>query len=156
PDAGVAGEARREPLGKGGIDLDQVEPSGARGELVRQRAETRPDLQRDRARPEVGRLDDATRDRRVAEEMLPPAVPGSAAAGREPLARVPPRAHQPSQRVPKGRSASAFTSSPSSAPRARRGAPASAIIAALSVQKAGLGKRTSTPIAAAASLIRIR
>src|SRR6185369_12026245 len=155
-DAGLAGEARREPVRERGIDLDEVEPSGARGELAGQRAEAGADLQRDRARPELRRLDDPARDRGVAEEVLPPALPGAEAGGGERLARLPPCAHHPSQRVPNGRSASAFTSRPSSAPRARRGAPASAIIAALSVQNTGRGKRTSTPIAEAASLMRVR
>ena len=45
-------------------------------ELVAERAETRTDLERDRARADICRLDDAMRHARVAEEVLPPALPG--------------------------------------------------------------------------------
>src|SRR5438045_2046945 len=126
-----------------------MEPAGARGELVRERAEARPDLEDDRPRADVRRVDDAPRDPGIAEKVLPPPLPRTDARGRERRACLPARAHHPRpspgvQRAPKGRSASAFSARPSLPPPASRGAPASAIIAALSVQKRVLGKSTST------------
>src|SRR5579875_1951902 len=158
----AGGEARGEPP----IDLDQVEPPRARRELVGERAQPGTDLEHDRFGPHAGALDDATGHRSVAQEVLPPAIAGPQAGGGERRLRRPPltahaRPTDPSapgstQRSPNGSSGSAPSARPSSAPAASRRAPASAIIAALSVQNSNRGKSTSTPASAPSAAIRSR
>src|SRR5581483_3378281 len=163
---GEIGDHRDARIRDDGRERRGKDVAGARRELVGERAQPGTDLEHDRLGSHAGALDDATSHRGVAQEVLPPALARPQAGGGERrLRRPPPAAHARSadrsapgspQRSPNGSSGSAPKARPSSAPAASRRAPASAIIAALSVQNSNRGKSTSTPASAPSAAIRSR